>query len=201
MGPLIMIHAWVHLSASLQPPLNTLTAGHSITSDSVSPICVTGTKTYDSPPQPTAPVSEVINFSSSRCGDGDPGNMGRGRQSLMSVICMMHVWHQDDPEMTHGHWPPSHLIGTQRRSPHGIMATGMTLGHPGLGSYSIGTGNGSWLCLIHFIIPGQAPLSSPRSPVSFNWFITTMRGDEESLTTAELGPAEKGNSLCQWNDS
>ena len=153
MGPLIMIHAWVHLSASLQPPLNTLTAGHSITSDSVSPICVTGTKTYDSPPQPTAPVSEVINFSSSRCGDGDPGNMGRGSQSLMSVICMMHVWHQDDPEMTHGHWPPSHLIGTQRRSPHGIMATGMTLGHPGLGSYSIGTGNGSWLCLIHFIIP------------------------------------------------
>ena len=54
MGPLIMIHAWVHLSASLQPPLTTLTAGHSITSDSVSPICVTGTKTYDSPPQPTA---------------------------------------------------------------------------------------------------------------------------------------------------
>ena len=61
-------------------PLTTLTAGHSITSDSVSPICVTGTKTYDSPPQPTAPVSEVINFSSSRCGDGDPGNTGRGSQ-------------------------------------------------------------------------------------------------------------------------
>ena len=68
-GPLIMIHAWVHLSRLLSPhhTKSVFTAGHSITSDSVSPICVTGTKTYDSPPQP---VSEVINFSSSRCGDG-----------------------------------------------------------------------------------------------------------------------------------
>lgn len=52
---------------------------------------------------PTAhsPVSEVINFSSSRCGDGDPGAMGRGSQALMSVMCMMQRWHRDDPGWWH----------------------------------------------------------------------------------------------------
>ena len=196
MGPLIMIHAWVHLSASLQPPLTTLTAGHSITSDSVSPICVTGTKTYDSPPQPTAPVSEVINFSSSRCGDGDPGNTGRGSQ-----WCQWCAWCMADIGMTRRWW---HLVTgplTSHRDPAEIST--WHDGHWDSRTPRAGIifhRNWKWFLALPHSFYYPWPGSSLIPPVSFNWFITTMGGETESLTTPELGP-EKGNSLCQWNDS
>ena len=105
--------------------------------------------------RPHSPVSEVINFSCSVWWR-DPGTWRE-----VAMICRADIrwWRQDDT------WSLApHLIMTQRRSPRDIIGhwrLRMTPGHPGPGSYSIGTGNGSWLCLIHFIIPASAPLLSP----------------------------------------
>ena len=148
-----MIHAWVHLSASPQHPLL-----HSLGSpqDTASPLTRYRLFAWQEPrpmTRPHSPVSGVINFSSSVWW------RERGSHDMQSWHQMMMAgWH-----MVTG--PTSHH--DQLRSPRDIIGhwrLRMTPGHPGSGSYSIGTGNGSWLCLIHFIIPSPAPLLSLLSP-------------------------------------
>ena len=100
-----------------------------------------------------------------------PAQCGDGREVAMICRADIRWWWQDDT------WSLApHLIMTQLRSPRDIIGhwrLRMTPGHPGSGSYSIGTGNGSWLCLIHFIIPSPAPLLSLLSPLSSPWCHST----------------------------
>ena len=167
-----------------------LTAGHTITPDSVSPICVTGTKTYDSLP----PCLKSL-ISPPRGGDGSLGPE-RGSRGSWSDVSGMRV--MSDIRMT-GWWhmvtAPPQLIGTPRRSPQaavvGSLATGGGAGHP---------------CAQDHIpselemVPGSASfiLLSP-TPVIPGVIQLVHNHNESHSPTTGLGG--EGNSLCQqWNN-
>ena len=133
MGPLIMIHAWVHLSASLQHPLS---PGRGSPQDTPSPLTRYRLFAWQEPRPMTPSLPPCLKslISPPRGGDGSLGPE-RGSRGSWSDVSGMRV--MSDIRMT-GWWhmvtAPPQLIGTPRRSPQaavvGSLATGAGAGHP-----------------------------------------------------------------------